>query len=742
MKRFLLVCGVLLVLGAGYVAGAYLGLYGRHEGPGEVAPLPVPAAVLDRRAEVQAAASAPGAKHILFGDLHVHTTFSTDAFLVSLPMIQGEGAHPPADACDFARFCSGLDFWAITDHAEGLTPQRWAETKDAIRQCNAVSGDPASPDVAAFLGWEWTQIGQTPDDHYGHKNVIFAGLADDEVPARPIGASGNVGRVLRSGSRRGLFTTGLLDFPNRQRYFDFAHFLEELSAVPVCPDGVDVRELPVACTEFAPTPRQLFEKLDQWDFDSLVIPHGTTWGLYTPAGSTWEKQLAAGLHDPNRQTLLEVFSGHGNSEEYRDWRAAHIDADGQASCPPPSKDYLPSCWQAGEIVRQRCLAAEFGAEECEARAARARQHYLDAQVSGFRTVPGARAEDWLDAGQCRDCFLPSFNYRPGGSAQYLLALSNFDDPSAPHRFRFGFMASSDTHTARPGSGYKEVERGSMSDGRGARDATWAQRLAPPEQEALPESVPFDPATTQLQGFQFLEFERQSSFFLTGGLIAAHATGRDRRAVWQALTSKEVYATSGERILLWFDLLESPANARVPMGGSVRLNGSPRFRVRAVGAHTQQPGCPDYSVSALSPERLEHVCRGECYNPSDERRLITRIEVVRIRPQIAPDEPMADLIDDPWQRFACPPDPGGCVVEFDDPDFAGLGRDTVYYVRAIQEPSPAIHADPLGCEYDENGNCVEVKLCFGDYRTPADDDCLAEHESRAWSSPIFVDYTQG
>ena len=42
-------------------------------------------------------------KQIFFGDLHVHTTFSQDAFFFSLPMLQGEGAHPPADACNFAR---------------------------------------------------------------------------------------------------------------------------------------------------------------------------------------------------------------------------------------------------------------------------------------------------------------------------------------------------------------------------------------------------------------------------------------------------------------------------------------------------------------------------------------------------------------------------------------------------------------------------------------------------------------
>jgi len=732
--------------GALVASAAFVLACGEHQDPGTIEGERLPDAVVQSRANAEAktarslaerATSPAPADQILFGDLHVHTTFSADAFMMGMPILQGEGAHPIADACDYARYCSGLDFWSINDHAESITPARWQETQDAIRQCNAIAGDPQNPDMVSFLGWEWTQIGQTPADHYGHKNVVLRDTDADKVPRRPIHSGSFAAQAMRQSVGLGQrVLLPLADFPNHQYYQNLFRFVRELQETPLCEEGVDTRTLPDTCSEGANTPEKLFAKLDQWGFPALVIPHGTTWGIYTPPGSAWDKQLNTQQHDPERQRLIEVFSGHGNSEEYREFREVTFDASGNAVCPEPQGAYVPCCWQAGELIRDRCDDAN--AAVCDQRVETARANFLAAGVRGRLTVPGATVEEWNSCGSCPDCFLPAFNYRPKSSVQYIMALSNFDQQSVdPMRFRFGFIASSDNHSARPGTGYKEYDRIPNTEARGARDATWYDRVNEGiSREKTPESVAFDAERTKLQNFQVLDFERQASFFLTGGLVAVHAEGRSREAIWDSLERRAVYGTSGDRILLWFDLLNAPQGT-VSMGNSTQLAEAPRFRVRAAGALKQADGCPVSSLEGLSADRLERLCRGECYNPTDERRRITRIEVVRIRPRLSADEPVGPLIQDPWRTIPCAGDPAGCSVEFDDPDYVADNREVLYYVRAIQEPTLTVNAGLERCTRDDKGRCIDVNPCYGDYRTPASDDCLATSEERAWSSPIFV-----
>ena len=674
------------------------------------------AAEATRQGAAAAVAGAPAEKQILFGDLHAHTTFSLDAFYMSLPLATGEGAHPPADACDFARFCSALDFWSINDHAEGLTPAQWQETIDSIRQCNAVGQDPAHPDTVAFLGWEWTQAGAVPEQHWGHKNVVLADLDPDHVPARPI-ASGRY-------PTPPLWRRGTAALAMGGPFHDLARLQSEIADTPECRSGVPERELPRDCIEVAATPAELFAKLDDWGFDSIVIPHGTAWGAYTPQGSTWDKQLVGASHDEARQTLLEIYSGHGNSEELRDF-GVERDADGAPACPEPRPGFLPTCWRAGEIILERCRAEGAPAPDCEARAAETRRLAARAGAYPHMTVPGTRFDEWLDAGQCRDCFQPAFNYRPGGSAQYILALSSFET-ARPRHFRFGLIASSDSHFARPGTGYKELGRIGMTDSMARGGAPSA-----PAAEAPAQPRAWDPKR-ELRGLDLaaVQIERVSSYLYTGGLVAVHASGRDRRSIWDALQRREVYGTSGPRILLWFELLNAPGGGSAPMGAEVALAETPRLRVRAVGSLEQLPGCPDDATSALGPERLARLCKNECYHPSDARRKIARIEVVRIRPQQRADEAVTGLVEDPWRRFECPPDPAGCTVEFEDPEFTSSGRDALYYARAIEEPKPLVNG--VGIRVEDG----RVLACPGP--DGAQDDCLAPAEPRAWSSPIWVD----
>ena len=737
MKKFLLLLLITVMAGIAWLSAGVSGWLGSDEVDGPMVEKPrsreARVAIASAQAKTAAELGEGADKQILFGDFHVHTTFSFDAFMQNLPIAGGAGTRPPSDACDFARYCSALDFWSINDHAENLTPRLWKQTVESVRECNAVAGDPANPDLVTFLGWEWSQIGDRPENHYGHKNVVLLGTEDDEIPARPIGS---VDQLLNFPVLPRAALTALAG----ERGRSFSRLLAEVAATPRCPADVAVRDLPAECMEAATTPELLFAKLDDWGVPSLVIPHGTAWGMYTPAGSDWRKQLPG--HDPARQRLVELYSGHGNSEQLPRWRAVDVASDGSRTCPAPTAGYLPSCWQAGELIRARCEETGESTAECEKRAQVARQNYVDAYQAGWKTLPGYDTNQWLDAGQATGMFQPAFNFRPRSSVQYMLAIREFDDAGVPKRFDFGFIGSSDIHSARPGTGYKEFARGEMSDGRG-RDPDMPPGNAGgglfgsgnDADEPVAESVPFTgPFNNPLALF---EMERGSSYMASGGLVAVHSEGRSREQIWDALQRKEVYATSGRRTLLWFDMIDDGGRT-TPMGATVQRSATPRFRVRAAGSFEQKPGCPPDAIASLGPDRIADLCVGECYHPGDTRRHIDRIEIVRIRPQERADEPLDDLVEDPWKVLPCPPEGPGCSVEFSDPEFPGQARDTVYYARAIEAPAPLIHgSNPLGCSWDAEGNCVKISPCGAN--TVRDNDCLSEGEPRAWSSPIYVNY---
>ena len=216
------------------------------------------------------------------------TTFSQDAFLFSLPMLQGEGVHPPADACNFARFCSSLDFFSITDHAEGMTKKMWQDSLESMRNCDSIS-DENNKDLVVFAGWEWTQMGANPETHYAHKNVILRDL--NNVPDVPIGA-GLTGLDLLIENSLTPFLPLVADFSSEAIDFDFLKFREESYSIPFCDQERNLNE---ECKERAETPKELFTRLDELGLDAIVILHGTTWGIHSPANSSMSSQLYNGI---------------------------------------------------------------------------------------------------------------------------------------------------------------------------------------------------------------------------------------------------------------------------------------------------------------------------------------------------------------------------------------------------------------------------------------------------------------
>lgn len=708
----------------------YFNWFGVYEGAGNI--------VQDGRSYLTSSneinePSNESAKQILFGDLHVHSTFSLDAFFGNLPIARGEGVHPVADACNFARFCSNLDFFAITDHAEWLTSREWKDTISSVQDCAFASRDSDNPPIIPLLGWEWTQKSINKSNHYGHKNVILKNIESDVIPLRPIGAEGKFFENLLNMPVSTMLSASLYDFKNRQNYFNVRHRKLITNNLNRCSSDEPVRDLPIDCIERAISPEVLFNKLDDWGYDAIVIPHGTAWGNTAPPLAAWDTQLNKKDHNQNYQKLIELYSGHGNTEEYRSWRTLNNDNKEALSCPQPSPGFIPECHQAGEIIRERCRVAAGSLEECDKRARAARQNYVSVNPFGLLTVPGSDPEEWLNSGQCLDCFLPAFNYRPKMSAQYALAIRDFTH-GEPEGYRFGFIGSSDNHQSRPGTGYKEVIRSLNSDSKYSSKNRFLGSLRSKKDPQLPSTKELDLKKFEDTISMPRQVERISSFLYTGGLVAAHSQGRNREALWNSMNSREVYATSGDRILLWFDLINHDSGETYPMGSEVDLATNPVFRVKALGAQIQKPGC-DLDNKTLE-EVITKLCKGECFNPGDQRKLITTIEIIRIRPQSYSGEPIDPLIEDPWKTFECTPSQEGCVVEFQDEQFLGSNREIVYYARAIQESSKAINGNGFSCDMDENGLCVSVNLC-GDEKGQEEGDCLGETKERAWSSPIFV-----
>jgi hypothetical protein len=97
---------------------------------------------------------------IYWGDIHLHTDFSSDA--------RGR----PLEAFEYARDVARLDFFATSDHTwdykDGYTPGEW----DTMKQLVAQHYQPGT--FVTILGYEWTV-----SEPYGHRTVYFREAEED-----------------------------------------------------------------------------------------------------------------------------------------------------------------------------------------------------------------------------------------------------------------------------------------------------------------------------------------------------------------------------------------------------------------------------------------------------------------------------------------------------------------------------------------------------------------------------------
>jgi hypothetical protein len=119
-------------------------------------------------------------RRLYWGDLHAHTNLSNDG--CELPL-EGCAERAGTAGADFFTQAAavGLDFAAMTDHAEWVTyyPNSLGGTKgiDIFETARSIVAAAEGGPVLPLLGAEWTWVSEneTPDGHHwgGHKTLVY-----------------------------------------------------------------------------------------------------------------------------------------------------------------------------------------------------------------------------------------------------------------------------------------------------------------------------------------------------------------------------------------------------------------------------------------------------------------------------------------------------------------------------------------------------------------------------------------
>ena len=603
-------------------------------------------------------------KRPFFGDLHVHTRYSLDASTQgtrttpeqAYRFAQGEnlGIQPwneGGEAMRSLQLRRPLDFAMVSDHAELI---------GEVNMCN-------SPDAEGYASWQCRLYRGWPRAAYYLFNYYAA------MEASHMGQCGEDGALCRAAAEApwremGEAAEQHYDRSANCRFTTFVGY--EWTGVRPASGGnlhrnvvfrnAEVPELPISFIE-QPYAEGLWRGLENQcqqqagNCDSLVIPHnanisaGQMFSGLDDSGATMTAEYAK-LRN-RMEPLVEIMQHKGASE----------------------------CYFAADITEDELCAFE-------------QQPTDNIAATGSAALDSYRGYDsppQPDTGFVRSALVDG-----------LLLESQL----GVNPYRFGFIASTDTHLGTPGA--VEEDRFPGHGGAGV-----------PAGEAVPVGLP-----------DKLEYN-------PGGLAVVWAKENSRDALFEAMQRREAYGTSGPRIISRFfagwdypenlcdapDAVEQAYAGGVAMGGRLASveSGQPRFLVYA----SQDNGTDD--SPGLPLQRLQLV---KGWLDEDGQRHEQVLDVAGDADNGAGvDTGTCETFGEGAAQL--------CAV-WTDRDF-NADQSAYYYSRAVENPScrwsqRICVANGVDCSLPETISAGFEGCCATEHRPVV--------QERAWSSPIW--YTPG
>jgi len=682
------------VLAAGLLLGVLLSGCGNSQAPRTGAPPSTPPPP-----GVQRCADYSEFRNAYFGDLHIHTANSFDAYLF------GNHMNDPQVAYDFAqgrriklndnargqRFVQlrqPLDFAAVTDHSEYLGEVRMCTDPEqnplAYHDPLCVQFRNAQPnDALGFLVWGIRLTNASRGRHH------FCTYADCRGAAQTVWEEN--ARITDSRNDACSFTTF-----NAYEYSPSTDGTRQHRNIIF--RGQDIVETPVSYFE-APEPLPLFQQLNaackpEDGCDYLSIPHNSNLShgrlLWADPERFSDPEYVAGLREIARvNPVLEMMQIKGNSE-----CKLGLGGSTDEECEFEQLRAKPLCCDAANGITENCVAPLPSVP-------------FQGEPNCHEVCPGDRPKENQNEPDNSQGCMASHDFVRGAFVKGLAAQRQLGF----NPVRMGLIASTDNHNSASGD---VVEAGNAGAPLGWEGAHGGQDDDPEERLDVLTNI--------------------GRITNPGGLAGVWAEENTRDSLYRSLKRGEVFATSGTRMRVRFfagnypaGLCQQPDEALKrtvyaqgqPMGGDIPQpigSNRPRFIVQALA--DEQP------LQRSQIVKLWVDAQGEGHEKVFDLQTYA---------------PVADVDASCAVHFKAPPESRmSACHEWQDPEFDAQ-QNASYYVRVMEDAScrwtgylclAMQRSGELDC------NATPDHACCGASPEPV----KKVIQERAWSSPLWYSPT--